>query len=83
MLRCYGQPLVGGKRVKTTALTAEEPASSLVDTGKAKRLAGISLTSKLPSQDLRNSFSRCGHLPQHFKGEGGIITRSTGLNSLK
>ena len=51
----------------TTALMAEVPASSLVDTGKANRLAGMSFNSKLLLQDARNSCSRCGHLQRHFK----------------
>lgn len=50
---------------------AEVSASSPVDTGKASRLAGMSFTSKLPSQDTRNSFSRCGHLQRVLRGEGG------------
>ena len=49
-------------RVIRTALMAADPASSRVDSGKVNRLAGISFTSKLASQDVRNSCSRCGHL---------------------
>lgn len=54
----------GSRRTIDTALMAEEPGSSVVDAGKFNWLARMFLTSKLPSQDFKNSFSRTGHLSQ-------------------